>query len=115
VPGRDDEFVAVILKTYTGMRWGEVVGLETRFAYVFRGQGTARTAGHRGAKLVDVARRGDVWTGAVSNVLNHPQRVREGTRVHRGCAVFLTTVGVACTGVPGQLRALDSRTRRSGA
>lgn len=71
VPGRDDEFVAVILKTYTGMRWGEVVGLETRFAYVFRGQGTARTAGHRGAKRVAVARRGDVWTGVVSNVLNH--------------------------------------------
>jgi integrase len=29
--GRDDEFVAVILKSYTGMRWGEVVGLETEF------------------------------------------------------------------------------------
>lgn len=29
--GRDDEFVAVILKGYTGMRWGEVVGLETEF------------------------------------------------------------------------------------
>ena len=29
---RDDEFVAVILKTYTGMRWGEIVGLETEFA-----------------------------------------------------------------------------------
>ncbi len=30
--GRDDEFVAVILKGYTGMRWGEIVGLETEFA-----------------------------------------------------------------------------------
>lgn len=29
--GRDDEFVAVILKGYTGMRWAEVVGLETEF------------------------------------------------------------------------------------
>ncbi|MFD8998607.1 LacI family DNA-binding transcriptional regulator [Streptomyces abikoensis] len=29
--GRDDEFVAVVLKGYTGMRWGEIVGLETRF------------------------------------------------------------------------------------
>ncbi|WP_284576631.1 LacI family DNA-binding transcriptional regulator [Streptomyces sp. 2P-4] len=30
--GRDDEFVAHIHKTYTGMRWGELVGLETEFA-----------------------------------------------------------------------------------
>lgn len=29
--GRDDEFVAVILKGYTGIRWGELVGLETEF------------------------------------------------------------------------------------
>ncbi|MDQ0941788.1 integrase [Streptomyces sp. V1I1] len=29
--GRDDEFVAVVTKGYTGMRWGEVVGLETEF------------------------------------------------------------------------------------
>ncbi|MBT2206843.1 LacI family DNA-binding transcriptional regulator [Actinomadura sp. NEAU-AAG7] len=29
--GRDDEFVAVVLKGYTGMRWGELVGLETEF------------------------------------------------------------------------------------
>lgn len=29
--GRDDEFVAVVLMSYTGMRWGEVVGLETEF------------------------------------------------------------------------------------
>lgn len=139
--GRDDEFVAVVLMGYTGMRWGEIVGLETAFArpdairvehqlyeldsgelircppkddsyrsidamdwlsalvsdhvartkpapcpchgkrYVFRGQGTARTGGHQGAKLVDVARRADVSTGTVSNVLNHPDRVREDTRL----------------------------------
>ncbi len=30
--GRDDEFVAVVLKGYTGMRWGEIVGLEAEFA-----------------------------------------------------------------------------------
>ncbi len=30
--GRDDEFVAVVLKGYTGMRWGEIVGLEREFA-----------------------------------------------------------------------------------
>jgi hypothetical protein len=30
--GRDDEFVAHIHKTYTGMRWGELVGLETEYA-----------------------------------------------------------------------------------
>jgi len=29
--GRGDEFVAVLLKGFTGMRWGELVGLETRF------------------------------------------------------------------------------------
>lgn len=29
--GRDDEFVAVITKGYTGMRWGELVGLEPEF------------------------------------------------------------------------------------
>lgn len=48
--------------------------------YVFRGQGAARTGGHQGAKLVDVARRADVSTGTVSNVLNHPERVTEATR-----------------------------------
>lgn len=30
--GRDDEFVALIQKAYTGMRWAELVGLETQFA-----------------------------------------------------------------------------------
>ncbi|MGP4115484.1 LacI family DNA-binding transcriptional regulator [Streptomyces sp. 4N509B] len=49
--------------------------------YVFRGLGAARTGGHQGAKLVDVARRAGVSTGTVSNVLNHPERVREDTRV----------------------------------
>lgn len=29
--GRDDEFVAGIVKGYTGMRWGEIVGLEPEF------------------------------------------------------------------------------------
>jgi integrase len=29
--GRDDEFVAVVLMGYTGMRWGELVGLETQY------------------------------------------------------------------------------------
>lgn len=29
--GRDDEFVAVVLMAYTGMRWGEIVGLETKY------------------------------------------------------------------------------------
>ncbi|OII61712.1 MULTISPECIES: LacI family DNA-binding transcriptional regulator [unclassified Streptomyces] len=145
--GRDDEFVAVILKTYTGMRWGEIVGLETEYArpgsvrvewqlyeldtgelvrvppkddsyrtidatdwlsalvadhiartkpvpcpchgktYAFRGQGAARTRGHGGAKLVDVARRASVSTGTVSNVLNHPERVREETRARVELAV----------------------------
>jgi hypothetical protein len=30
--GRGDEFVAVVLMGYTGMRWGEIVGLEAEFA-----------------------------------------------------------------------------------
>ncbi|MGX1884455.1 LacI family DNA-binding transcriptional regulator [Streptomyces sp. NPDC055287] len=29
--GRDDEFVGVVTKGYTGVRWGELVGLETEF------------------------------------------------------------------------------------
>ncbi len=29
--GRDDEFVAIVLMGLTGMRWGEVVGLESRY------------------------------------------------------------------------------------
>jgi integrase len=29
--GRDDEFVAVVLLGFTGMRWGELVGLETQY------------------------------------------------------------------------------------
>ncbi|GIH03383.1 hypothetical protein Rhe02_14500 [Rhizocola hellebori] len=29
--GRDDEFVALVLKGFSGMRWGELVGLETQF------------------------------------------------------------------------------------
>ncbi|MEF3118589.1 LacI family DNA-binding transcriptional regulator [Streptomyces chrestomyceticus] len=145
--GRDDEFVAVVLKGYTGMRWGEIVGLETAFVrpgavrvewqlyeldtgelvrcppkddsyrtidamdwlsalvadhiartkptpcpchgrmYVFQGQGAARTGGHQGAKLGDVARRAGVSTGTVSNVLNHPGRVREETRVRVELAI----------------------------
>ena len=29
--GRDDEFIAIVLMGFTGMRWGELVGLETRY------------------------------------------------------------------------------------
>ncbi|GGP72420.1 integrase [Streptomyces abikoensis] len=138
--GRDDEFVGCITKTYTGVRWGEMVGLETEFVrpevirvewqlyeldtgelvrcppkddsyrdvdvpgwlsnlvlglvaqnrprpcpchgrtYVFRGQGAARS-GNPGVKLTDVARRADVSLGTASNVLNHPERVAEDTRI----------------------------------
>ena len=140
--GRDDEFVGVVLKGFTGMRWGEIVGLETQFAreksvrvewqlyeldtgelhrcppkddsyrnidlppwlsallvghiararpkpcechgllYVFKGHGTANGAVRRpGAKLADVARRVGVSTGTVSSVLNHPEAVKESTRI----------------------------------
>lgn len=30
--GRDEEFILVLLGFYTGMRWGELLGLETRYA-----------------------------------------------------------------------------------
>ncbi|MCX4787660.1 LacI family DNA-binding transcriptional regulator [Streptomyces sp. NBC_01221] len=140
--GRDDEFVATVLKGYTGMRWGEIVGLEPKFtrpekvrvewqlyeldsgelhhcppkddsyrdidsprwlsdlylghiartkpkpcachgrAYVFQGHGAVNDSARRpGAKLVDVARRAGVSTGTVSNVLNRPEAVAEGTRI----------------------------------
>ena len=140
--GRDDEFVACVTKGYTGMRWGELVGLETKFVrarsirvewqlyelnsgvfhrcppkddslrtldapkwllgllsglvsrnnpapcvchgmtYVFSGHGAANGAARRsGPKLVDVARRADVSTGTVSNVLNRPESVAEATRI----------------------------------
>ena len=146
--GRDDEFVAVITLNFTGMRWGELVGLETEYTrlrsirvehqlyeldtselhrcppkddsyrtidtpawlsrllsdhiartapqpcqchgrtYVFRGLGAANGAARRpGAKLVDVARRAGVSTGTVSNVLNHPDRVAEETRVKVQAAI----------------------------
>lgn len=55
--------------------------------YVFRGQGAARTGGHQGARLVGVARRAEVSTGTVSNVLNYPDRVREDTRVRVELAI----------------------------
>lgn len=37
--GRHDEFVAVVLKGYTGMRWGEIVGLERKFVRPALGTG----------------------------------------------------------------------------
>jgi len=56
--------------------------------YVFRGLGTANGAVRRpGAKLADVARRAGVSTGTVSNVLNHPDRVAEATRLQVEAAV----------------------------
>ncbi|QSB14558.1 LacI family DNA-binding transcriptional regulator [Natronosporangium hydrolyticum] len=142
--GRDDEFVALLLKGFTGIRWGELVGLETEFirpgavrvewqlyeldtgelvrcppkddsyrtidlpgwladlvaqhlartrpkpcachgkTYVFQGRGSS---GQLGATLVDVARRAEVSTGTVSNVLNRPAVVAERTRVRVEAAI----------------------------
>lgn len=138
--GRDDEFVANITKGYTGVRWAELVGLETEFVrpsqiriewqlyeldsgvfercppkddsyrdidiprwhadllvehiartqptpcechgrkYVFRGLKPSGGMSRPGTKLVDVARRAEVSTGTVSNVLNRPAAVAEETR-----------------------------------
>jgi len=140
--GRDDEFVAVVTKGTTGIRFGELVGLETEFVrrsairvewqlyeldsgefvrvppkddsyrtidtpsfltdllsthliatkpqpcpchgrtYVFSGHRPANGAASvPGPKLVDVARLAGVSTGTVSNVLNRPESVPEGTRL----------------------------------
>lgn len=55
---------------------------------MFRGLGAANGAASRpGAKLVDVARRAGVSTGTVSNVLNHPDRVTEATRLQVEAAI----------------------------
>lgn len=139
--GRDDEFVAIVLAGFTGLRWGELIGLETKFVrrqelrvewqlyeldtgellrcppkddsyrtvdlppwlsallsdhiartaplpcschartFVFRGLGSAKQANvGSGLRLVDVARRAQVSTGTVSNVLNRAATVAEDTR-----------------------------------
>jgi integrase len=168
--GRDDEFVAVVLMGYTGMRWGEVVGLETEFVrsasvrvewqlyeldtgelhrcppkddsrrtidvpdwlaalvsahvsrtqpkpcdchgrrYVFHGHRAANGAAHQpGAKLVDVARRANVSTGTVSNVLNRPATVPEPTLARvRAAIADLGYVRGAASG------ALAAHWRRTG-
>lgn len=167
---RDDEFVAVVLMGYTGMRWGEVVGLETQYArsasvriewqlyeldsgalhrcppkddsyrdidlpgflgtllarhiavtgprpcrchgltYVFRGHGAANGAASRpGAKLVDVARSAGVSTGTVSNVLNRPDAVAEGTRLK--VLKSIAELGYIRNGASGELA---PHWRRSG-
>jgi integrase len=139
--GRDDEFVGIVTKGTTGVRFGELVGLETDYVrpgtvriewqlyeldtgefvrcppkddsyrtidtpdfltcllrehvertnpkpcrchgrtYVFSGHRPANKAARTpGAKLVDVARLAGVSAGTVSNVLNRPETVTEGTR-----------------------------------
>lgn len=140
--GRDDEFVGVTTKTYTGVRWGESVGLQPEFVrpeagiirveyqlyeldsgelllcppkedsyrdvdtpgflmrllveqigrrpapcpchqlrFVFRGRGPAGGGERReGPTLKDVAMAAKVSAGTVSNVLNRPHLVADGTR-----------------------------------
>lgn len=169
--GRDDEFVAVVTKGTTGIRFGELVGLEAEFVrrnsvrvewqlyeldsgeltrvppkddsyrtidtpdflsdlltahidatkpepcschgrtYVFSGHRPANGAASTpGAKLVDVARLAGVSTGTVSNVLNRPDTVPEGTR--RKVSAAVTQLGYVRGGLkPG---ALASHWRRSG-
>lgn len=162
--GRDDEFVALLLTYYTGMRFGEVVGLETQYArlgsvriehqlyeldtgelhrcppkddsyrdvdvpqwlsrlvsghiaraspqpcachgrtYVFSGAHASNGAARRpGAKLTDVARRAKVSAATASNVLNHPERVTEDTRVRVEKA--MADLGFARNGATGQAAA----------
>ncbi|MFG1605869.1 LacI family DNA-binding transcriptional regulator [Actinoplanes sp. NPDC049265] len=169
--GRDDEFVAVVTKGTTGMRFGELVGLETEYVrrnsirvewqlyeldsgeltrvppkddsyrtidapdflsdlltahivatkpkpcachgrtYLFSGHRPANGAASApGPKLLDVARLAEVSTGTVSNVLNRPEMVPEGTRAKVADAV--AQLGYVRGGPkPGQLA---PHWRRSG-
>ncbi|QKW07377.1 LacI family DNA-binding transcriptional regulator [Streptomyces sp. NA04227] len=167
--GRDDEFVGVVTKGYTGVRWGELVGLETEFlrpaairvewqlyeldtgelhrcppkddsyrtvdtpgflsrlitehvrrtnpqpcvchglTYVFRGLGAVNnSARNQGVKLTDVARRAEVSTGTVSNVLNRPEMVRESTRLRVQAAI--AELGFVRGGLPTETAAHWRRT-----
>lgn len=170
--GRDDEFVLVVTKFFTGMRWAELVGLETAYArlgsirveaqlyeldtgellhcppkddsyrdvdlpgwlsglisdhitrtqptpcechdrtFVFGGRHGA-TVGIAPAKvtMAQVAERAKVAVGTVSNVLNHPERVAEGTRARVEEAVV--ELGFVRNGVPVR-RAAAAHWRRSG-
>jgi integrase len=47
--GRDDEFVALVLMGFTGMRWGEIVGLEAEYAHLgsIRVEWPTLRVGHR--------------------------------------------------------------------
>ncbi|MFC4515392.1 LacI family DNA-binding transcriptional regulator [Streptomyces ehimensis] len=168
--GRDDEFVGTVTKGYTGVRWGELVGLEKEYwrpdsvrvewqlyeldtgeldrcppkddsyrtvdnprflsslvndhiirtdpkpcechgrTYIFRGYGAPNGASRRcGVKLADVARRADVSTGTVSNVLNRPGAVKEETRLRVEAAI--AELGYVRAGVPADHAA---HWRRSG-
>jgi len=138
--GRDDEFVLIVADTETGMRWGELVGLEPEYVrektirvehqlyeldsgeleegppkedsyrtldvtpwlsrlliefrksrtlkacdchgkkYFFTGYGAPNGKSGSGITLKEVAARAGVSVGTVSNVLNRPERVTEGTR-----------------------------------
>ncbi|GHG60540.1 LacI family DNA-binding transcriptional regulator [Streptomyces griseocarneus] len=168
--GRDDEFVAVVTKGYTGLRWGELVGLEEKYwrqdsvrvewqlyeldtgelnrcppkddsyrtvdnpqflsslvrdhiarmdpkpcechgrTYIFRGYGAPNGTSRRCAvKLADVARRAEVSTGTVSNVLNRPGAVKEESRLRVEAA--MAELGYVRGGVPAEHAA---HWRRSG-
>jgi hypothetical protein len=167
--GRDDEFVAVVALGYLGLRWAELVGLETRYVrekalrvewqlyeldtgefhrcppkedshrtldlppwlagmlseqilrrsprtcechnqrYVFQGHGAPNGAVRQvGARLVDVAIRAGVSTGTVSNVLNRPAMVPEGTRERVQAAV--SELGYVRTGATREFAAHWRRT-----
>ena len=68
--GRDDEFVAIVLMGFTGMRWGEVVGLETQYVRPAR-------SGWSGSSTS--------WTLA-SCTAAHPRTTRTGRSMCRtGC------------------------------
>ncbi|MEO5877022.1 MAG: LacI family DNA-binding transcriptional regulator, partial [Streptosporangiaceae bacterium] len=170
--GRDDEFVLLVTKFFTGMRWGELIGLETAYArlgslrvegqlyeldtgellhcppkddsyrdvdlpgwlsglisdHITRTQPTpcachdrtfvfgGRHGGVPGAAplkvtMTQVAKLAEVAVGTVSNVLNHPDRVSDSTRVRVEAAV--AELGFVRGGVPVH-RATAAHWRRSG-
>ncbi|MFD8483215.1 LacI family DNA-binding transcriptional regulator [Kitasatospora sp. NPDC059673] len=88
-PPKDDSYRTIDTPPFLdGLLFGQIARTSPKpcpchgLTYLYSGHGAANGATSRpGAKLADVARLAGVSTGTVSNVLNHPNRVTEQTRV----------------------------------